>query len=268
MILSNSTEDDVLRELLDDYQSIERKAKKIAMKEIEKMTRSGRQNETKLSSHYVRSKNGNKWHITLVCKPSLKQNWGHRKHCIVELPNNLRDIYYLRGTRREPPYFVRIHTHAISRMRERFCPKDGHELETNPDVMVDKVAFHAGEMPVFQYLTPPHLAKKIERRKHGSKVGGLCLTRAAAFVGYRSDKGNYEFLTFLGAKEMEDNKKKWLFYYLQMLYAYFNPKEIAKLNINSREIPLERQLSALVSLFPESEPYVDHATEGLYMLYL
>ena len=29
---------------------------------------------------------------------------------------------------------MRIHTHAISRMRERFCKKDGDSLEANPDV--------------------------------------------------------------------------------------------------------------------------------------
>ena len=50
-------------------------------------------------------------------------------------------------------------------MRERFCPKEGDALETNPDVMVDKVAFHPSEMGVFQYLTPPEVAKSIERQK-------------------------------------------------------------------------------------------------------
>ena len=256
MILPNSTEDDILRELVDDYQSMERRAKKIAQKQIALMMRKGKKNASELSSHYVRSKNGNKWHITLVCKPDDKQPWVHRKHCIVEMPGNLRDIYYLRGTRFGKPYFVRIHTHAISRMRERFCPKEGREVETNPDVMVDKVAFHPSEQPVFQYLTAPQAAKNIERKKRGSKVGGLCLSRAA------------EFLTFLGAKEMEDNKKKWLFWYLQLIYSYANPKEIAKLGYNSRKYPLDQQLAALVATYPDVEPYVKHATEGMYLLYL
>lgn len=268
MILPNSTEDDILRELVDDYQSMERRAKKIAQKQIELMVRKGKKTVSELTSHYVRSKNGNKWHITLLCKPDDKQPWIHRKHCIVEMPGNLRDIYYLRGTRFGKPYFVRIHTHAISRMRERFCPKNGQTLEENPDVMVDKVAFHPSETAVFQYLTPPQVAKSIERKKRGGKVGGLCLTRAAAFVGYRSDKGNYEFLTFLGAKEMEKSKKKWLFTYLQFIYLYVNPKESADLRDKNGKFPLQQMLIGMVKTFPELEPYVRHTTEGMYQLYL
>jgi len=41
MIIPSYTEDDILRELLDDYKSVERKAKKVAFKEIEKMKKLG-----------------------------------------------------------------------------------------------------------------------------------------------------------------------------------------------------------------------------------
>ena len=193
MIIHANNEDDILRELLDDYKSVQRKAKKIAMAELEKMARYGKQEKKTELSHYFRSKNGNKWHLTIVCRTGKKKEWIHRQHCIVELGNGLRDVFFLRGTRFGPPYYVQIHTHAIQRMRERFCPKEGSELDTNPDVMLDKVCFHPSEQGVFQYLTPPQLAKKIEREKRGSKVGGLCITRAANFIGYRTDKGNYEF---------------------------------------------------------------------------
>jgi len=268
MIIPSYNEDDILRELLDDYKSVQRKAKKIATAELEKMTRYGNHWEPKKISHYFRTKNGNKWHMTIVCGPTGKQKWVHRQHCIVEIGNGLRDIYFLRGTRFGPPYFVKIHTHAIRRMRERFCPKKGKELETNPDVMLDKVCFHTSEQGVFQYLTAPQAAKKIERQKRGSKVGGLCLTRAAGFVGYRTDKGNYEFLTFLGVKEMEDSKKKGLFLYLQTIYSYFNPKEMASINARIDKYPLENVLDAMAEKYPEIKPYIDHATEGFYILYL
>lgn len=268
MIVPSSSEDDILRELLDDYKSVTNKAKKIADKEMVKMRKVGPFKEAKLTSHYIRSKNGNKWHFTIVCNIRSKPTWSHRQHCIVELGNGLRDIYYLRGLRFGKPYFVKICSHALHRMRERFCPKDGHEVAKNPDVMVDKVAFHSSEQGVFQYLTPPHLATKIEKNKHGSKVGGLALTRAAAFVGYRTDKGNYLFLTFLGAEQMMDNKKKYLFHYLQMLYMNLNPKEMADIDARVDHIPLEKQLAALEHVFPEIKPYIEHATEGFYVLYL
>jgi len=143
MIIPAYNEDDILRELLDDYKSVQRKAKKIAMAELEKMARYGKQEKKTELSHYFRSKNGNKWHLTIVCRTGKKKEWIHRQHCIVELGNGLRDVFFLRGTRFGPPYYVQIHTHAIQRMRERFCPKEGSELDTNPDVMLDKVCFHS-----------------------------------------------------------------------------------------------------------------------------
>jgi len=63
-------------------------------------------------------------------------------------------------------------------------------------------------------------------------VGGLCITRAANFVGYRTDKGNYEFLTFLAVKQMINNKKENLHFYLRTFYAYLNPKELASIGAN------------------------------------
>ena len=268
MIIPSYTEDAILNELLDDYPSVQRKAKKIADKELEKMMKRGNHKESKLLSHYFRSKNGNKWHLTIVVSPKGEVKWSHRQHCIVEHGNGLRDIYYLRGQRFGPPYYVMICTHALHRMRERFCPKEGRELATNPDVMVDKVAFHHYEQPIFQYLTPPHLATKIEKQKHGDKVGGLALCRAAAFVGYRTNKGNYLFLTFLGTKEMEDSKKRSLFLYLQLIYMNLNPKALADLKIDMSKIPLANQLAGIEHEYPELKPYIDHATEGMYIMYL
>lgn len=51
MIIPANNEDDILRELLDDYKSVQRKAKKIAMAELEKMARYGKQEKkTELAS--------------------------------------------------------------------------------------------------------------------------------------------------------------------------------------------------------------------------
>jgi hypothetical protein len=53
-------------------------------------------------------------------------------------------------------------------------------------------------------------------------VGGLCITRAANFVGYRTDKGNYEFLTFLAVKQMINNKKENLHFYLTRIAGNYS----------------------------------------------
>ena len=153
MIIPSYTEDDILRELLDDYKSVERKAKKVALKELEKIKNRGAGKEAKLVSEYFRTKNGNKWHITIVCNTGKNSPWAHRQHCVVELENGRKDVYYLRGLRFGKPYYVKIYSHALRRMRERFQPKEGYEIEANPDVMVDKIAFHPREQGFYQRLT-------------------------------------------------------------------------------------------------------------------
>ncbi|MBQ7423141.1 MAG: hypothetical protein IJV19_00180 [Prevotella sp.] len=268
MIIPSYTEDDILRELLDDYKSVERKAKKVAFKEIEKMKKLGSVKEPKFISEYYRTKNGNKWHILIVCNLLKKNPWAHRKHCVVELENGRKDVYYLRGLRFGPPYYVKIYSHALRRMRERFCPKDGKELETNPDVMVDKVAFHPSEQGFYQRLTRPDLADFIEECEDRSEVAGIAVTRAAVFVGYRSDKGNYVFKTFLGAHEAWNSKKRGLFEFLQLCYSNLNDHLLRDIGPSIKHIPFDKQLAAMCHTYPEMKPYAENAGVGLHVLYL
>ena len=267
MIIPSYTEDDILRELLDDYKSIERKAKKIAMKEIEKMKKHN-DKEVRIVSEYFRSKNGNKWHLTIACNLQKKFPWSHRQHCIMELENGRKDVYFLRGLRFGPPYYVKIYSHALRRMRERFCPKEGKEVEKNPDVMVDKIAFHPSEQGFFQRLTRPDLVNFIEECEDKSNVAGIAITRAALFVGYRSDKGNYVFKTFLGYKEVMESSKRPLFMFLQLCYMNLNSKTLRDIDADVSHIPLEKQLAALEYAFPETKPYIENVGKGLHVLYL
>ena len=268
MIIPLYTEDEILRELLDDYKSVERKAKKIALKEIEKMKITGSVKEAKFISEYFRTKNGNKWHILVVCDSRKKNPWAHRQHCVVELENGRKDVYYLRGLRFGPPYYVKIYSHALRRMRQRFCPKEGHQVETNPDVMVDKIAFHPREQGFYQRLAQPDLAEFIEECEDRSDVAGIAVTRASVFVGYRSDKGNYVFKTFLGFHETWNSRKRGLFQFLQLCYANLNAHTLGEMGIDYKKIPLEQQLAAMEQTFPEMKPYIENAGTGLYVLYL
>lgn len=268
MIIPSYTEDDILRELLDDYQSVERRAKKIALKEIEKMKKRGSVKELKFVSEYFRTKNGNKWHILIVCNLQKKYPWTHRQHCVVELENGRKDVYYLRGLKFGPPYYVKIYSHALRRIRERFCPKEGEEVETNPDVMVDRIAFHPREQGFYQRLARPDLMDFIEECEDRSEVAGIAVMRASVFVGYRSDKGNYVFKTFLGAHETWNSKRRGLFQFLQLCYANLNDHLLTDLGSSIKQIPLERQLAAMCHAYPEMIPYAENAGSGLYVLYL
>ena len=125
MIVPSYNEEQILRELLDDYPSIRKKCKKMVDKEFDRLRREGRGAEKTYFDTYIRSKNGNKWFVAISCQPKPKgiMSWVSRCHCVVELENGRREIYFLRGLRFGPPYFVQMNNHVFRRMRERFRPK-------------------------------------------------------------------------------------------------------------------------------------------------
>ena len=268
MILPSHTEEQILRELVDDQPGIERKARKLAEKEIEKLQKQGRAHCTKVIETYVRSKNGNKWFLIIFCAPQGRMKWSHRSHCVVELGNGKRDIYFLRGLRHQPPYYVRINNHVLRRMRERFHPKEGSPMNVNPDAEIAKIAFHVGEMPVFKRFTRPELSPFLEGCDDIAEVSGLIVMRAAMFVAYLSDMGNYDCRTFFSIDErFVKGSKMPLFMVLQLIYAHFNPREMADMGIKD-DMPLENKMVGLGRAFPETRPYIEHAAVGLKALYL
>ena len=270
MIVPGYSEEQVLNELLDDYPSIRRKFKKMADKEIDKMRKQGKCAESKLFDSYIRSKNGNKWYVIISCKPSPKgqKSWSCRCHCVVELENGRREIYFLRGLRFGPPYFVQMNNHVLRRMRERFCPKEGKTVDVTPNSQIAKIAFHISEQPIFKRLAAPDMAALLEQCTDVENVSGLIVMRAAMFIAYRTESGNYICKTFMNVDErFMKSKKAPIFHLLQACHAYMNPKEMADFGppINKS---LAHYLQAACIMCPEAESYLATIDKGMYVLYL
>lgn len=269
MILPTYTEEEILKELLDDYQGIKRKAKSLAEKKCKELTRQGKGHEKAIFDCYIRSKNYNKWFALILCRPKngSKIFWTCRIHCVVERENGLRTIYFLRGLRFGPPYFLSINNHVLKRMRERFRPYKGKTMSENPDVEIAKILFHESEQPIFKRFAPPDMAKFIEGCDDVSDKSGLIYMRAALIIAYRTNAGNYIGKTFLNVdKRMENNGKYPYFLLLTFLYGQLNPKELADLGFTA--MPLAKELGALEAAFPFMKPYIKSAADGLYVLYL
>lgn len=269
MILPTYSEEDILRELLDDYQSIKRKVKSLAEKKCKELIKQGRGHEEALFDCYIRSKNHNKWFALILCSPKngSRTFWSSRIHCVVERENGLRTIYFLRGLRFGPPYFLSINNHVLKRMRERFRPYEGKTMSDNPDVEIAKILFHESEQPIFKRFAPPDMAKFIEGCDDAADRSGLIYLRAALLIAYRTDAGNYICKTFLNVDDrfMNSNKMPY-FLLLTFLYGQLNPKELADLGFTA--MPLEKELAGLGAAFPFMEPYIKSAADGLYVLYL
>ena len=99
-------------------------------------------------------------------------------------------------------------------------------------------------------------------------MAGIAVTRAAVFVGYRSDKGNYVFKTFLGARETWNSKKRGLFQFLQLCYSNLNDHLLRDIGPSIKHIPFDKQLAAMCHTYPEMKPYAENAGVGLHVLYL
>jgi hypothetical protein len=269
MILPTYTDDKILKELMDDWPSVKRKAKSLAEKKCKELVSQGKGNEKALFDCYIRSKNQNKWFALILCRPKngSKIFWSCRIHCVVERENGLRTIYFLRGLRFGPPYFVSINNHVLKRMRERFHPYEGKTMSENPNAEIAKILFHESEQPIFKRFSPPDMAKFIEGCADASEKSGLIFMRAAMLIAYRTDTGNYICKTFLNIDERFKKSKKFPYYLLMIfLYGQLNPKELA--DLGQKVLPLAQELGALEAAFPFMKPYIESAADGLYVLYL
>ncbi len=107
MILADSSEDHILKELLEDRPIIAKEAKKIAQKAILKLNKSGRDG---IDYNYgfqidlTTTKTNNRWFIDIVVNMSKVPKWYHQTVCYVESKYGTQDYYLLRGLSINKPY--------------------------------------------------------------------------------------------------------------------------------------------------------------------
>ena len=133
---------------------------------------------------------------------------------------------------------------------------------------MSKIAFHISEQPIFKRLAAPDMAALLEQCTDVENVSGLIIMRAAMFVAYRTNAGNYICKTFLNTDErFMKSKKAPIFHLLQAVYSYMNPKEMADFG-PPYNVPLEKYLQAAEFMCPEVKPYMDTIDKGMHVLYL
>ena len=120
MIVPTYTEEEILRELINDYKYIKRRAKKIADTYLNKVKKSGGfVRETYYDVKTITSLSNNVWFVVIEYDQTKKIPWLLRACCRVEGEKKTKDYYLIRGLSTDNPYYVKITSHTLKRIKER-----------------------------------------------------------------------------------------------------------------------------------------------------
>lgn len=216
MIIPSYTEDEVLRELLEDWPEMRRKAKKMGdklMKSIPKWCIGMPKDERFYSHATFRSKNGNTWGIG-VYKKNTKKYWESVLTCEVETKYGVKSYFYLRGLEKNEPYYVELTSHAISRLRER-ATLIGMDQIVNISVKIicDIAIFDKGERGVFlKKGTIDENGNFIPALDHDGNTYGRVWLHDTIFFARATKHGNYILKTYINPaplKKIESRKNEY-----------------------------------------------------------
>lgn len=212
MILADSSEDHILKELLEDRPIIAKEAKKIAQKAILKLNKSGRDG---IDYNYgfqidlTTTKTNNRWFIDIVVNMSKVPKWYHQTVCYVESKYGTQDYYLLRGLSINKPYYIKLSSHTLKRVKERLVRE---RLNSNLDFDKAQLAcqiIQKGEIVPWMKIIDPRYYKTIIDSKDRFTLNTLFYTIYGCYLGYETEKGNIEFNTFLNnnnsLKSSEEN---------------------------------------------------------------
>lgn len=226
MIVPTYNDEQILHELLDDWPSVKRKAKKLGEKLMKTMPKSRFAQELgKLEGQgdTHRTKNGNTWSICAYCQTGAK-TWWSVCYCEVENDYGTKSYYYLRGVNTPHPYYVELIPHAIRRLRERFINtfQEAYFAERNITELVSLAVFDRHECGIFF---------KAGKIRHGlfepfsdgdGNTPGVVLMQHSMFYARMTPYGNIILKTFITPDAKKDTPKNEFTLMLFGIYKTFN----------------------------------------------
>ena len=207
MIIPGMSEDCILEELIEDRKIIAKEAKKCAMKIIKSLQKSGRGNINENIENYYEitpTKSNNKWNVMVIVNMTKNPQWFHRANCFAEGEHNTKDFYLLRGMSVKKPYFIKITSHALKRLRERLLEKHNVEMGFRMEDFAHSIIDRGEKIP-WSKIVDFRLLKMAMETEDNHLLTTLFCTKYGCYLGYITDKGNVEFKTFLN--KWEERKK-------------------------------------------------------------
>ena len=266
MILPTYTDEEILKELMDDWPSVKRQAKKVGKKLLDMMPkgRIGMEKDKLLWIHGChKSKNGNIWSVGAYCLEGTTQ-WWSVIHCEAENGYGTKSYFYLRGMNTPHQYYVEVIPHAIRRIRERYINNDQEAFFANmkAEDVVDLAIFDRHECGMF------FKAGKIRKGVFNpftdgdGNIPGIILLKNSMFYARMTPLGNFIFKTFIIPKA-EEGTPKHEFY--TMLFGVYMSHNLPK-GEDTMENRMKRIVAAL-ELAPRMRHHLDHYGEKFVPLY-
>lgn len=236
MILPTYSEKEILSELIADFKSVKRIAKKKADYHLSQVRKKGsfiRETEGYVSTFKTTS--NNTWTIVIDYNQKNKIPWVFRACCVVEGEKKSKDYYIVRGINTDETYFVKVTTHALLRYKER------NNLDGIDGLKLAELAcltFEHRETAICtRYVDTKFnlLLTKFDDLDDLKDMSYLILTNRGEYYGQRTSEGNYVFKTYISSsmgiiewlnyrkgKNTKWNKEGELMNHLLILHQYFN----------------------------------------------
>lgn len=213
MILPTYTEKEILRELIFDYKIVKRMAKKIAVAHLDKVKKSGGFiRETDYDSYTINTVSKNVWNVEIEYDQTKKTPWLFRACCIVEGDKKTKDYYIVRGLNTDKPYYVKVTSHALKRVKER--NKFSNPESIKPELLACWVFEHREIALCMRFVNLKYatLLNNMEDADKIENMSYLVLTNRGIYYALKTPGGNFIFKTyissFMGVKEMINYQKK------------------------------------------------------------
>lgn len=269
MILPTYTEKEILSELIADFKSVKRIAKKKADYHLLQVRKKGsfiRETEAYISTYQTTS--NNTWTIVIDYNQKNRIPWFFRACCVVEGEKKTKDYFIVRGINTDEPYFVKLTTHALLRYKERnnLDGIDGLKLaelacltfeHRETAICLRYVDFKFHQL-LMEYVDTDDL----------TDMPYLILTNRGEYYGQRTPEGNYVFKTYIstsmGLTEWQNYRKgkntKWkkegeLIDLMLTIHQYYNKnlydEEVLEKDLYTvfpKGVELERQVNSAVFL--------------------
>lgn len=235
MILPTHAEKEILSELVKDYLIIRKHVRKIARDFLSKMQKSGRFiRETDYDIRTFKTASNNIWHVMIEYNQTKRVPWLFKACCIVEGDKKTKDFYIVRGVNTDSPYFVKLTSHALKRVRER---NNTQKLKLGLEDMA-MLAFEHGETSIcmrYVDLKFNKLLQEMDNVEELDDMSYIVLTNRGVFFAKKTKEGNYVFKTYISSvmgvtqviNYQNDTSTKWtkegeLLACMILLHQYYN----------------------------------------------
>ncbi|MBO4673784.1 MAG: hypothetical protein J5616_05495 [Bacteroidaceae bacterium] len=266
MIVPGYNDDQILKELIDDWPSVKRHAKKVGdvlMKKMPKWCVGLDKANVRGYRDTFRTKNGNIWSTSAYCYDGSK-TWWSVTYAMVENGYGTKSYFYLRGMRTPHQYYVELIPHAIRRIRERYINTQQEMLFADKKIqdVCDWAVFDRHECGIFFKSGKLRKGKFEPRFDSEGNIYGIALMKNSMFYGRITPHGNFILKTFINPNAEEEGLKRD---FTMMLFGIYKSHNVPK-DEKTKETR-DKYLTATYCTLPTMRHHLDYYADKFVPLY-